>query len=923
MIEKIGDKNVYVQNYTSNFDVKEYIQKVLVPQAFPNIPISKLNLGFTGIVSEVIGQAIEDAYATSALMFNESFITKAMLPTSIYSEAALFNLGYEFAKPSRCNFAIQLKIDDILKHSTRIRNGNTYRYILDKNTRIILGNNIYRFDYDVFIDHQLINNNRIFNIYYDMSSTNSIANITSPFIRYQITSIGWLVLFIDLKEFDRKVKEDIIADNLVTVNSDITLKWSRQIAGMDLVYITPNGQRQEMKCKVQYTSPEQSPFAWYSFVNDNTIKLSFSSSMGYFQPEFNSKIESTIYTCNGASSNFDQYNSMKALTIQKSGDRFEYNINTKMSAFCFSGSTGGRDKGNIEDLRNDVIMAYNTVNVVTTDHDLELWFNQYGRKYNTTSEFFKRRDDPSGRLFSQFMTIKDESYIYPTNTLKIKIRKDQFDSIVYDGNNVKELSIKPGHLWEYADDFDPIDNVTILSKHAVRMVNVDDVNVTINDDTIPPISSVRPFMFTNPFYIKIHRDPTILSFYNYMINHTSWPELITISSDTLYQFQLVTMEIKRSIYDKTKQGYRIQIICVPTIVSNNIKYVNGIGEQFPIENNKLRLILITRSRKHGDTGYIEMKPIEFRNGGAILFETFISIDDNLKPDMSLEVDQANTPGIHSLINYGPDINKVIIDSTDTQFHFVTLFDDDSITPAYIPFDNQTYNGYSVTNKFTNDYRNLTLYKPIGMMRSAVEFYGDSNEFEVECSMIPFLKYDIPYNKERMDYFIRALGDQYTAMEPIMNRLDGNSSLDIKLFNTYGRSSNFYIGPQENTNSLYDSALMLDNIYVNIKFKLAVNDRSIYTQTVRDVKNEINKFFEEITNGNIKEIHISNLIRNIEDNIPNVRYIRFLGFNEYDANKQSIFQKHKSVDELNQIQLMNYVPELIRVDDDSIEISEEI
>ena len=92
MIEKVGNQNIYVRNYTSNFSVKEFIQNALIPRAFPNIPMNKLNLGLTGIASEMISQGIEDSYATASLMMNESFITRAVLPNSSYSEAALFDL---------------------------------------------------------------------------------------------------------------------------------------------------------------------------------------------------------------------------------------------------------------------------------------------------------------------------------------------------------------------------------------------------------------------------------------------------------------------------------------------------------------------------------------------------------------------------------------------------------------------------------------------------------------------------------------------------------------------------------------------------------------------------------------------------------------------------------------------------------------
>jgi len=919
MIEKVGNKDVVVRNYTSNFDIKEFIQEVLIPKAFPNIPMNKLNLGFTGITSEMISQAIEDAHGTASLMMNESFITRAILPNSIYSEASLFDLGYTFATPSRCNFALQLWLPDIIKYSTAVKNSNTLRYILDKDTKLILGDNTYRLDYDIIIDHQFIDGKRVFNIYYDMEETNSISIVNNKYVKHQVTSIDWLVLFVELQEFERKVETNSITDNLVTTNSDIELKWNRQIAGLDLIYITPYGERRSMKLKTQYTKEDIDPFVWYSFYNDNKILLSFSNNKGYFTPDFNSKIESTIYTCRGKSANFDSYDRQTGIPVQKTGERFSYNANTKMVALCYSGSVGGLDKGDIELLRDDVIMAYNTANVLTTDYDLQLWFNNYAKRYDTRAEFFKRRDDPSGRLFSQFIAINDNTYTYPTNTLTIDVKQDQFDFINSDADGInQEFIIKPGHLWEYADS----DNEIVRDR--VRMITGTNGMAMITDEAIPSINENRPFMFVNPFYIKIYRDPTISANYNYLINDTSWPEDVHVNTECFYQFQLATFSIERSISKKNNNTYKLNVICVPVVTTDtNIKYIEGIGDQYPVENNNLRLVLITRSSIDGETGYIEMTPVEKRSAGSYVFETEIAVYDNISSDMMLEIDLEKTPGMISLISTGPRKGKVFIDAQETSFHFACMMKDFAGTLTTNLFGNNSFNGYVMANRFANSHRDLSLYKPMNMMKSVIIFNGENNNYNIQASMIPFLKYDIPLDEEKMNYFIRAFDEQYNAMEPVLDKLDGNSSIDFKLFNTYGRSSNYYIGPEDGVENLWDSNILLDNIYVKIKFRMSVYDRSIYTQTVESVINEIKVFFDSLNSGTKVDIHVSDLIHLIINNHPNVRYIRFIGFNNYDANKQSIFVKYSDISELKKDQLQPHVPEMIRVDANSIEIIEEV
>lgn len=909
------DGNSVVRNYTSNLDVKDYIHNHIVPRAFPNIPLNKMTMGFTGLITEYISQAIEDSYGTASLMMNESFITRAVLPNSIYSEAALFDIGYAFATPSKCSFALQLWTEDILKFSSNVRNAPLMRYKLDKNTKIMIGDNSYYLDYDIFIDHQYVDGRLVFDVYYDINETNSISRITSKYINHQLSSVGWLVLFVDLMEYDRKTDQASISDNLVTVNSDIELRWTNQIAGIDLVYISPTGERKPMKLKNLYTNPDMEPFVWYRFCNDYTISLSFSNNKGYFVPEFNSTLEYTIYTCKGKSSNFVVYDNKAGLPVQKSGKRYHYNSTTKMVALCYGGSTGGLDKGDLELLRNDVIKAHNTSNALSTEEDLNLWFESYGKRYDTKSRFFKRRDDPSGNLFSQFIAINDNSYVYPTNTLNIKVRQEQFDFVNSDasGDN-KEFVIQPGHLWEYDGD----------SRDTVKMVTGPDGVGMITDSHIPSVDTNRPFMFVNPFTIKIYKNPMISSCYNCLINETSWPENIMVDSPSFYRFQLATFTIERSLSAKQQNMYKLQVICVPTITTDyTMKYVEGIGEGYPVLNNNLRMILVTRTRLDGETGYVEMKPVELRSAGSIVFETELFVYDNIDSNKMIKIDRDRTIGMESLIETGVRSNEVYIDANETSFHFICLMKDTTNKFVSTLFGNRSFSGYVVANRFANTHRNLSLFKPLNMMKSFIKFDGSNGDYTITASMMPFLKYDIPLNNERMLYFITAFGEQYKAMEPVVKSVRGNGSIDFKLFNTYGRSKNYFIGPKDNDDVLWNSDILLDNVYVKIRFKMAVNDRSMWYQTCESVKIDIINYFKTLDNGEITDLHASDLIHLIVDMHPNVRYIRFLGYNDYDANKDSIFVKYTNIDDLEEEQLKPYVPEMIRVDTDSIEITEEV
>lgn len=938
MLETYNNKDIIVRDYTDNFSVKDYISNALIPKAFPNIPINKLNAGFVGVVSEYISQAIEDSYATSSLMLNENFITKAILPNSIYSEAALFDLGYTFATPSRCNFAIQLWADDVINSSTKMPGTDILQYKLDRNTKVILGNNIYHLDYDITINHRYINGKPTFEAQYDLDARNSISIISNRYIKCKVTNSGWIVLFVTLQEFDRKIEQETLSDNIITTNSDISISWTDQIAGLDLTYITPSGERLPMILKIQYSDPEQGPFVYYSFFDDNTINLSFSGSKSYFRPEFNSKIEYTIYTCHGKSANFDSYNPKAAISVEKSSDRYEYNADTRIVAACFSGSTMGTDKKDIELLRDDVKVAYNTAKVLSTDHDLDVWFNNFAKRYDTKSYFFKRRDDPSGRLFSQFVAISDKSFIYPTNTLTIEVKNNEFDFI----NNDNEFIIKPGHVWEYkpnpyydpkydptSPDYDPtlpVDTIKMdkLSRDTVIMSTGVDTGdqAFITDAVIPQITEARPFMFVNPFYIKINKKPEISALYNYLIHNTSWPTETYINDQEFLHFQLSTMSVDRTISKGANNRYTIRVLCSPVIsedmISDTYKYVNGSVYDNPDYTvNNLRIVMVLKTRQYGETGYIEMYPTSISDGGIMEFEAIINVDDNLRDDGLLTIDLPSMPDATSLLVQGPKAGQIMLDSSESMIDFIVMIKSSEQTNSLKGlYKNPIYNDYSMTNRFSNDYRELVLYKPMTMMRSILTFAGTTGNYTLRASLMPFLKYDIPLDDARMSYFIQAFTEQYAAVEPVIfKQLDNNCHIDFKLFNTYGRSNNYYIGDP-------DSKKLLDSVHIKINFRLSVIDRTAYTQTAQSVISQIKSYFESLNNNKLLNVYISNLIKLIETNNPNVDHLKFLGINGYDANQQYIRVKYDDISDLQENELFIYVPEMIMIDIADIVLIEE-
>lgn len=571
--------NVILNNYSDDAQIKKYISEVLMPRVFHDIPLNILNTGQFSIINEYMSQAIEQLAFTSSFYFNESFITKAVLSDSIYSEAAIFNIGYSFATPSSCNFLLELKIEDIYKNATYNPDTELYEFILDKNTKFNLNNgNVYSLDYDILIQYKDIETSNLqaavqaWNIQYtNLDSANYVAKNKNVYIMYRVTDV-WLCLFVQASEYVRQTH--VVVNNMTNdiPNEDKVITCLDHIAGFDVKYIDGNGNEQYLSrdhiLPIHSNVSDNEPYIHYIMDNPQTIRFIFQMDGNkYFVPSLNSSFEITIYTCHGEAANFTAFKNDEQPLVITSSNRYSNNANVMKAAFVISGSAGGTNIGTVETTRRETIEAYNTANVISSDHDIDEWFKTFFFKNILYPFFFKRRDDPWGRVWSGYLALKDDDdYVFRTNTLHCRIPYD----VLYNNNDntvsSNEIIIPPGWIWAY-------DNERNGAYTVVPYTGGDGVTV----ESAKTLSTVnRNFVFSNPFGIRIQKQPFAIGYFNPWINEyvtaTKIPESKTNKivdnhkNDISYIYHAtpIVTNIKRTYQE---DYYNITTYISPTITS--------------------------------------------------------------------------------------------------------------------------------------------------------------------------------------------------------------------------------------------------------------------------------------------------------------------------------------------------------------------
>ena len=242
-------------------------------------------------------------------------------------------------------------------------------------------------------------------------------------------------------------------------------------------------------------------------------------------------------------------------------------------------------------------------------------------------------------------------------------------------------------------------------------------------------------------------------------------------------------------------------------------------------------------------------------------------------------------------------------------------------------------GYVVTNEYQTASDPLTFLKPLNNVRSNLVFKDytlaenisedeENPEYkytydimDVDMYSLPFVKWNLNETPENLSFFMNSFLAQYNALAEIIHeQLRNETSIDVKFYNTYGRSRDFRIGEEEELLSTVNLTLSFDMWFIPGTDTLNVKD-----EVKRFIKTEV----ETINSSGMNNLYISNLMRKIETQFTYVDHIRFRGINHYHTGYQAIKNYVEDLNDLTVEERRYYVPELLVIDLEDITINDYI
>ena len=631
-----------VRDYQDNFSIKDFTQTNLVPKYFEDQDVSDLNVGLLGYTTELIGDGLEDVFNTTSLLYAEQFSNRAKIPSSILSHAAIFQLSNGMATAATCEFIFMIKEQYVLDNAV-IENGQ-YVFYIDKDTKVLVEDKVFSLDYDIRISFIYRTAGYIYSAQYMMTEmNNSISNINTPYINIQKigssnvkigslqASENYLTMKVTCHQIQRIVKFEEIINNTKINFPSFDIDFDGQLAGFDIMYKPSDSSEYNVQLTKlnKYSAPIIDPFCYYSFTDEQTLTISFGNNNAYFQPDFNSELMVYLYITEGEKGNFDEYSGYD-VSVVTTADRFSYNDNFFVMAKVMSASSNGKDTRTLEELQALTVEGYRTATAYSTENDIEEYFNNYPYRYGNDCRFIKKRDDVIDRLYSGFLVMKRDDYIYPTNTLYIDTNLGLLKN-----TSENRYVIDPGYLFTYTAD----GHIEFITE-GNEILTVYDLNSDSGE--IDPITGKiitkkekleekYKFIYTNPFLLAISTRPNLAGHYLTIDDQTVAVDFVDQNLDVFDQFVCTTMNCTRVLSNDREYTISTSIFPSATIIEEVTEQMSSSidsGSTNTVGNIVRVIATVSNPKDDTEIAYFELIPDSI-NDGVISFKGSFKTDDHV------------------------------------------------------------------------------------------------------------------------------------------------------------------------------------------------------------------------------------------------------------------------------------------------------
>jgi hypothetical protein len=433
----------------------DYDEKFLaLGKTFFNLDdISTAKTGMFGYTTVSHSHIAKDAAFHRNALFSEYFLNTASMKSSLFNWSRVLDYDLDLAKPAGMKVALRFDTQRLMTVAARDGVGTVadgYRiFRLTKDQIFSAGGFEFLLPYEV--EFRVRFDGTVPSVFarYDMStvSTNyADPTVTNENLRVLVEGTQ-AVIYFNLHQLKRQTLTFDVLNNDILERSIYDVAFGGNLVSFRLEYQEPADRaadRNVWNDVVVYfgdrdgvTDPR---YAFYTLADEQTLRVYFSTKLGSFNPEFNSRLRVEYVTTDGSAGNFSYTGNvfLKESFLEQIG----------YSVVNLTDPAGGSDQISFRETKTALMDKLRTRDSYITESDLEKLFlairkTRIGK--NIETKVVRVRDDFFRRVFSVYtlLRLKDGSVV-PSTTASLRIPYEQLSAMGF--------SLRPGTVVVYDRD---------------------------------------------------------------------------------------------------------------------------------------------------------------------------------------------------------------------------------------------------------------------------------------------------------------------------------------------------------------------------------------------------------------------------------------------------------------------------------------
>ena len=401
---------------------------------------------FMNYITECMALVMRDSVLHKSVLYKESFLNTAILPSSVYNWAKMFNIEVAKAKPAFSDIMLTINIDELeLMYNKKTGNsfgsekygrdvlerGENHIFIIDRDNPLIVGNFFFSLERSVLIYKE--NESWVVKYCRTESEKTHFGDFSETYLKTAITSSGnssYLSFIVRVWQYKTTEIQKQITSSSFADTKIHTFDFTDQLAGLRLRYKKNNVIREIPLIFADSLQNENELYAYYSIIDDHKVEIKFMNNV--FLPSVGGTLLVDLFSTLGSKGNYT-FSSDLSFTLKDE----DYRSLAISATFTDYQSYAGTDTPTLQQIKQSIISDISTRNIIVTESDLNNYFFKLASLLESVNdgkvEFIKKNDDIIKRTFNAYLLLRTgltpynelssgsgyRSPVIPTNTIDI------------------------------------------------------------------------------------------------------------------------------------------------------------------------------------------------------------------------------------------------------------------------------------------------------------------------------------------------------------------------------------------------------------------------------------------------------------------------------------------------------------------------